>query len=409
MAKETPLDEDSLIMQGLMRDEASDYRSAQEIFERLYRLTDNPEYLIQAAREAMMPGGDPERAIPLLEKWVSTRAAAGGKMAPVRLLVALYAKKGELERAEPLADRWLAHSEDPVDLKLAATLKGDLGKYREAVKLLQKAYEKSGDEKLLLDEVTLLEKRLGERKEAIRLLETRLRMNPESSLGTYFKLIELYAKENDLKKVRELYEKLYEKTPENYILQKIVKLGLYTKDYDGLIRFLRKHAKGNEELLYMLYKEQGRYDKAIALAHQRYKETGKPRWLAEEAILLYEKARAERRVTPALLKTFRSLFDRALKEGAEDGLYLNYYGYTLIDHDLDVARGLELVRRALKLQPDNPYYLDSLAWGLYKEGRCAEAAKVMEKVVAGDGLREPEIRMHLESIRQCLSRGSGSR
>jgi tetratricopeptide (TPR) repeat protein len=158
-------------------------------------------------------------------------------------------------------------------------------------------------------------------------------------------------------------------------------------------------------MLYMLYKEQNRFDKAIALAHKRYEETGQPRWLAEEAILTYEKARAEGKVSPELLKRFQKLFDRALKEGADESLYLNYYGYTLIDHDLDLERGVALVRRALKQQPDNAYYLDSLAWGLYKEGRCAEAAKVMEKVMADEGLREPEIKMHWESIQNCLDKG----
>ena len=403
-AKDLLPEEDSLIMQGLVQDEASNFRSAQEVFMRLYQLTGRPEYLVQAAKEAMMPGGDPGKLIPVLRKWVDTHAKAGEDLAPVRLLVALYAKQGDLQSAEPLADRWLARSGNPVDLKLAATVKSDLGKNEEAVKLLEKAYRKSDEEKYLLDEVALLEKRLKDRKRAIRLLESRLRMNPDSSVAIYFKLIELYAKENDLKKVQKLYEKLYEKNPENYILQKIIKLALYTRDFASLTRFLEKHPSGNEELLYMLYKEQNRYDKAIRLAHRRYEETGKPRWLAEEAILSYEKARAEHKVTPKLLKRFRALFEKALKEGADEGLYLNYYGYTLIDHDLDVARGLELVRRALKQQPDNAYYLDSLAWGLYKEGQCAEAARVMQKVIAGEGLREPEIKMHWESIQKCLEK-----
>jgi tetratricopeptide (TPR) repeat protein len=325
-------------------------------------------------------------------------------MAPVRLLVALYAKKQELDKAEPLVDRWLIRSDDPKDLKLAATLKADLGSYEEAVELLQKAYEKEADEKLLLDEVTLLEKKIGDRKRAIRLLETHLRLDSDASVAVTFKLIELYAKEKDLQKVQELYKRLYEKNPENYFLQKIIKLSIYNRDFDGLIKFLEKHDKGNEELLYMLYKEQKRFDKAIALAHRRYEESGKPKWMAEEAILRYEKARAEKNITPKLLKKFQELFERALNEGEDDSLYLNYYGYTLIDHDLDLEKGLALVRRALKQQPDNVYYLDSLAWGLYKMGRCTEAAKVMEKVIASEGFQEPEIKMHWESIRECAEK-----
>ena len=105
------------------------------------------------------------------------------------------------------------------------------------------------------------------------------------------------------------------------------------------------------------------------------------------------------------MQKFRALFDRALKEGADDSLYLNYYGYTLIDHGLDIDRGIALVRRALKQQPKNPYYLDSLAWGLYKKGECAQAKKVMEEVIAAGKIKEPEIAMHRKKIESCAEHG----
>ena len=396
--------EDRLIVEAIFQDGNHRFDRAEEIFVQLYHLTGKSEYLVQAAKEAMMPGGDPAKVIPLLKAWIAQHEAHNQDTRPVRMLVALYAKSGRLDLAEPLADRWLAVSDRPADLKLAATLKNDLGKYNEALQLLKKAYAKSPDERTLLQEVSLLEKQLKDRQEAIRLLETHLRLQPDASVAVYFKLIELYAQENRLDKVLELYKKLYEKDPQQYFLQKIVKLSLYTHDLDGLIALLEKHPRGNEELLYRLYKEKKRIDKAIALAHQRYKESGQPKWLAEEAILRYEAARAKKKITPQVLKTFRRLFDEALKKGLDDSLYLNYYGYTLIDHDLDIERGISLVRRALKQQPDNSYYLDSLAWGIYKLGRCDRAYRIMEKVIANQGLQEPEIRMHWESIRKCMEK-----
>ena len=399
-----PAQEDRLIVEAIFQDENHRFDQAEALFVKLYRLTGRSEYLVQAAKEAMLPGGDPAKVIPLLKAWISRHEAQSRDTRPVRMLVALYAKSGRLDLAEPLADKWLAQSDRPVDLKLAATLKNDLGKYKEALGLLRKAYANSPDERTLLQEVSLLEKQLKDRQEAIRLLETHLRLRPDASVAVYFKLIELYAKENRLDKVLELYKKLYEKDPQQYFLQKIVKLSLYTHDLDGLIALLEKHSRGNEELLYRLYKETKHYDKAIALAHRRYEETGKPKWLAEEAILRYEAARAKKKITPQVLKTFRRLFDEALKKGLDDSLYLNYYGYTLIDHDLDIERGISLVRRALRQQPDNSYYLDSLAWGLYKLGHCDQAYRVMEKVIADEGIREPEIKMHWESIRKCMEK-----
>jgi len=394
--------EDALIVRALLTEEKQEFARSQNLFLRLYRETGKTEYLIHAAKDAMMPGGDEVSALRALEKWVKANADAAKDLRPVRMLVALYAKSGRLAKAEPLADRWLAKSDNPLDLKLAATLKSDLGKYFEALSLFQKAYAKNHSEKILMDEVTLLEKYLLDRPAAISLLESHLHMDPDTSATVYFKLIELYAREKKLDKVLEIYKKLYLKEPQKFVMQKIIKLSLYNRDFDGLIAFLEQHSEGNEELLYMLYKEQDRFEKAIALAHRRYQETRAPRWLAEEAILMYEKARNEKKITPEVLRRFQELFERALKEGADESLYLNYYGYTLIDHDLDLDRGLALVRQALRQQPRNSYYMDSLAWGLYKKKRCLEAYRIMEKVIAAEGVSQPEIKMHWERIRRCL-------
>ncbi|HIP62343.1 MAG TPA: hypothetical protein EYG98_07275 [Sulfurovum sp.] len=97
----------------------------------------------------------------------------------------------------------------------------------------------------------------------------------------------------------------------------------------------------------------------------------------------------------------QALLELAVKKGVTDPLYLNYYGYALIDHDVNIDRGIELVKIALKEKPKNTYYLDSLAWGLYKKGQCKEAYKIMKAVVAKEGLGEEEIKTHWDLIREC--------
>jgi len=47
------------------------------------------------------------------------------------------------------------------------------------------------------------------------------------------------------------------------------------------------------------------------------------------------------------------------------------------------------------------YYLDSLAWGYYKERDCDKAYKMMKRVVDEEGLEEPEIIEHWDAIKQC--------
>ncbi|MFW6036218.1 MAG: tetratricopeptide repeat protein [Desulfonatronovibrio sp.] len=60
---------------------------------------------------------------------------------------------------------------------------------------------------------------------------------------------------------------------------------------------------------------------------------------------------------------------------------LNYVGYTLAEQDRDLDRALVLIKRALKLDPGNGYYMDSLAWAYYVQGEYEKAWKEISRAV----------------------------
>jgi tetratricopeptide (TPR) repeat protein len=77
-------------------------------------------------------------------------------------------------------------------------------------------------------------------------------------------------------------------------------------------------------------------------------------------------------------KAFRGIIER-------DPLHapaLNYLGYMLADRGLRLPEAVTLIERALKIDPDNPAYLDSLGWALFKQGRAAEAEPPLRKAAA---------------------------
>jgi hypothetical protein len=59
------------------------------------------------------------------------------------------------------------------------------------------------------------------------------------------------------------------------------------------------------------------------------------------------------------------------------------------------------VEDALKQQPDNTFYLDSLAWGYYKQSKCKKAYELMKKVIEREGLEQDEIKAHWDAIQNC--------
>ena len=65
--------------------------------------------------------------------------------------------------------------------------------------------------------------------------------------------------------------------------------------------------------------------------------------------------------------------ERALREilerDPEDATALNYLGYMLAERGHRLDEAVTLVQRALKLEPGNPSFLDSLGWAYYQQGK----------------------------------------
>jgi tetratricopeptide (TPR) repeat protein len=58
-----------------------------------------------------------------------------------------------------------------------------------------------------------------------------------------------------------------------------------------------------------------------------------------------------------------------LQRDAEDATALNYLGYMLAERGQRLDEAVTLVQRALKLEPGNPSFLDSLGWAYYQQGK----------------------------------------
>jgi len=72
---------------------------------------------------------------------------------------------------------------------------------------------------------------------------------------------------------------------------------------------------------------------------------------------------------------------------------LNALGYTLADRTTRYAEALELVSRAMELQPNEPAILDSMGWVLFRTGRYAESVQYLSR--AYGNFPDPEVAAHL--------------
>jgi len=70
---------------------------------------------------------------------------------------------------------------------------------------------------------------------------------------------------------------------------------------------------------------------------------------------------------------------------AEDPQYaeaMNSLSYMLAEHNVRLADAVDLAERALKIEPGNPAFLDTLGWALFKQGKIEEAADPLGKSAA---------------------------
>jgi tetratricopeptide (TPR) repeat protein len=58
---------------------------------------------------------------------------------------------------------------------------------------------------------------------------------------------------------------------------------------------------------------------------------------------------------------------------------LNYLAYSLAEAKEDLARAEELVKRAIKIEKDNGYFIDSLGWIYFQLGKYKEALQQLER------------------------------
>lgn len=78
---------------------------------------------------------------------------------------------------------------------------------------------------------------------------------------------------------------------------------------------------------------------------------------------------------------FKENFSYIIEKDTANHNALNYLGYSLIDRNMELDKAIDMVKKALSYDPDNPAYLDSLAWGYYRKGDYKEALAAILKSI----------------------------
>ena len=145
----------------------------------------------------------------------------------------------------------------------------------------------------------------------------------------------------------------------------------------GLLKPLAAAAEPDVSVLY-LYAVAQRQTKDLSGAEETAKRLraaapADPRGMYVTAQILEEKGDAE-----GAEQSLREL----LKRDPQDATALNYLGYMFAERGAKLDEAVDLVQRALKIEPDNPSFLDSLGWAYFRQGRLELADRPLTDAAA---------------------------
>lgn len=388
-------EEDTYIMFALRAEQVKNYKTAAELFAELYDNSEKKEYFYRSLQDSYL-AKDYERVINIADRYTQD-TLQDRKLS--RLKIASLAESGKISQAQTLAIALAKETKDAEDYILTADVYIKNRQYDEALKYLEGAYAKNYNEKILDKISIILYMNLSRKKEAIAELETYTHIHGCTELICN-RLIGIYSNENNIDGLLSVYKRKYAQEKDSEIAKKIIQIYGYRRDYISLMNFLEESHEDNE-LLLQLYLSAKDFKKASVLADKLYKQEGLLEYLGQSAIYEYEanKDNLDK-------KTLQEVINKLEKVVAHnsDTLYKNYLGYILIDHNINVKKGMDYIRQVLKIKPNSGYYLDSLAWGYYKLGQCKRAKKIMMKVKTLEGGDDPEVEAHIKAINKCIKK-----
>lgn len=110
----------------------------------------------------------------------------------------------------------------------------------------------------------------------------------------------------------------------------------------------------------------------------------------------------ENRSAKRLMRQCFAAYDKALALYADNSSVLNNYAYFLAEQERDIERAVEFSSRAIALSRNNPTYLDTYAWALFKANRAEEAKPIMQQALSLDRDASAELLIHYGDILSSL-------
>jgi tetratricopeptide (TPR) repeat protein len=387
-------------------EQMKDYANAAKAWQKAYDMSGgNPEIKKQLANNLVM-SNQLDEALRVYEELVEDEPK---DLASLLRLSQLYREKRSFEKARAFGLK--AREVDPTNLEVRyndVQILESEGKGPEAIlamkELLQtterRTYlpQEKSNRLSLLERLGLMQRIFEQFADAVKSFEESAQLEPAVANRMSAQIVETYRQAKDYPKAEAKLEEALAKSPADRTLR-VMK--------GTLLAETGKAQQGAEWLEKML---DGKQDRETYLSIAQVWEKGKNYAAMGKALDAAEKlsdSDDEKEgiyfMRGAMLEKMKDFdgaeaeFRKVLKKDPNNAGALNYLGYMLIDRNVRVAEGVEMIQRALKDDPQNSAYLDSLGWGYYRLDKLDEAEKYL-KMSLERLSKDPTVHDHLGDV-----------
>lgn len=312
------------------------------------------------------------------------------------LLQAQLLQRDDPQQALAILKKYLAGKPDANEVRLLyARMLLAQQQYPEARSEFQQLLKKHPGNAELAFAVALLSLQMGELDQAEQELKQALNNGKKDQNTVYFYLGQLSEAKKDYDAALQRYEKV---TDGEFAYQARLRV-VYLLGKQGKLEDARKELHQTEASTNQQRAQLVLVDAQLLSDAQQYKDAYKVvlqglKKLPNHPELLYQGALLADKIGKP--QELERLLRKLLEEQPDNANAYNALGYSLLERNVRVKEGMDLVQKAYLLAPNDAAIIDSVGWGHYRLGELDKSLEFLRHALALNP--DPEIAAHLGEV-----------
>ncbi len=403
---------------GYVYEQQKDYKKAIDSYRHAIALDRDNLDAIRGLAENLLNDGQTEAA---LEQYKIIADSNPEDAQTLLRMAEIYRKQGEYDQA--LDELTKAGSIVPEAIQVpyeTAIIYNIQGRYDDAIQILKDLLQKSekadnsntqdgkARRSAWLEFLATVYHEAGNDTQAIEYYRKMLDLGDDSAERGYGGLVDIYRGQKDWQQATAVAKEAVQKLPKDRSLKMLYASQLADMGQpDAALEQVKSLLKGNSSpddrdvymTLAQMYTRMKRWPDAEQAMDQAEKLSVKPE--DKEAVQFLRASSYERQKK---YDQAEAVVRKILSADPTNAGTLNYLGYMMADHGVQLNEALDYVKKAVQLEPANGAYLDSLGWAYFKLGKYDLAEENLVKATQHEMGDDPTVQEHLGDLYQKTGR-----